>query len=155
MPLQPQDTAPDFSLLDQNGKKHTLSDYAGKYILLYFYPKDDTPGCTKEACNFRDRLNELKEHGVQVLGVSKDSVESHKKFAEKFQLNFPILSDLEKTMLQNYGVWVEKSMFGKKYMGISRDSYLIDPQGKVLKHYHKVKPATHVDDVIKDMKELV
>ena len=154
MKLQLNNAAPDFSLPDQYGNTKSLSDYLGKHVLLYFYPKDNTPGCTKEACNFRDRLNELKQHNVQVLGVSKDSVESHKKFAEKFNLNFPLLSDQGKKVIKKYGIWVEKSMFGKKYMGISRDSYLIDPKGKIIKHYHKVKPAKHVDEVINDLKEI-
>lgn len=144
--------APAFSLQDQDGKTHALKDFLGKKVLLYFYPKDDTPGCTKEACNFRDRLNELKKHGVQVLGVSCDSVATHKKFAEKYQLNFPLLADVDKTVVEKYGVWVEKSMYGKKYMGIQRDSFLIDERGTVVKHYVKVKPDRHVDDVIADLK---
>ncbi|MBT4153519.1 MAG: thioredoxin-dependent thiol peroxidase [Candidatus Magasanikbacteria bacterium] len=143
--------APALTLQDQDGVSISLADYLGKKVLLYFYPKDDTPGCTKEACNFRDRLNELQQHGVQVLGVSKDSVTSHKAFADKFQLNFPLLSDESTDTIQAYGVWKEKSMFGKTYMGISRDSFLIDETGVVQKHYHKVKPAKHVDEVIKDL----
>lgn len=146
--------APDFTLLDQEGKEHSISDYLGKKVLLYFYPKDDTPGCTTEACNFRDRLNELKEQKVQVLGVSCDDVKSHKKFAEKFQLNFPLLADTEKKVVEKYGVWGEKSMYGKKYMGIQRDSFLIDEKGVVIKHYIKVKPADHVDEVIQDVKNM-
>ncbi len=144
-------SAPLFSLPDQDGINHALSDYLGKKVLLYFYPKDDTPGCTKEACNFRDRLNELATHGLQVLGVSVDSVASHKKFATKFSLNFPLLADEEKTVVTAYGVWGEKSMFGKKYMGIQRDSFLIDEKGNMVKHYVKVKPETHVDEVLKDI----
>lgn len=144
-------TAPSFTLLDQNGQKHSLKDYKGKKILLYFYPKDDTPGCTTEACSFRDSLNDFKKHGVQVLGVSCDSPESHKKFAEKFHLNFPLLADTEKEVVQKYGVWGEKSMYGRKYMGIFRDSFLIDEKGKIVKHYQKVKPAEHVEQVLKDL----
>lgn len=143
--------APDFTLLDQNEKEHSLSEFKGKKVLLYFYPKDDTPGCTTEACSFRDRLNELKKHGVQVIGVSCDTPKSHKKFAEKFQLNFPLLADVDKKVVEKYGVWVEKSMYGKKYMGIQRDSFLIDETGKVVKHYEKVKPTEHVDEVKKDL----
>lgn len=143
--------APAFTLSDQNGKKHSLSEYAGKKVLLYFYPKDDTPGCTTEACSFRDRLNELKKQKVQVLGVSCDDEKSHKKFAEKFQLNFPLLADTDKKVVNKYGVWLEKSMYGRKYMGIQRDSFLIDEKGVVVKHYEKVKPAEHVDEVIKDV----
>ncbi|PIR75583.1 MAG: thioredoxin-dependent thiol peroxidase [Candidatus Magasanikbacteria bacterium CG10_big_fil_rev_8_21_14_0_10_43_9] len=144
--------APSFTLADQHGKMHSLKDYAGKKVLLYFYPKDDTPGCTTEACNFRDRLNELKDHGVQVLGVSKDSVDSHKKFAEKFQLNFPLLADEDGTVVEAYNVLKEKSMFGKTYMGVSRESFLIDEEGNIAKHYEKVKPAEHVEEVLEDVK---
>ncbi len=154
MAVQLNQKAPDFTLLDQEGKEHSLSDYLGKKVLLYFYPKDDTPGCTTEACSFRDRLNELKKHNVQVLGVSVDDVKSHKKFAEKFGLNFPLLADTEKKVVNDYGVWGQKSMFGKKYMGIQRDSFLIDEKGVVIKHYEKVKPAEHVDEVIKDAKNM-
>lgn len=120
-------------------------------MLLYFYPKDDTPGCTTEACNFRDRLNELKDHGVQVLGVSKDTIASHKKFSEKFDLNFPLLSDENGTLVKAYGVWKEKSMYGKTYMGISRESFLIDEEGNLVKHYEKVKPEEHVEEVLRDV----
>lgn len=143
--------APAFSLKDQDGKMHKLSDYTGKTLLLYFYPKDMTPGCTVEAQCFRDRNNEFKKYKVQVLGVSVDSVESHKKFVEKHGLNFPLLSDDKKTVVEKYGVWVEKSMFGKKYMGIRRDSFLIGSDGKIIKHYEKVNPAKHVDEVLKDL----
>ena len=146
--------APAFTLPDQDGTDHTLSDYAGSYVLLYFYPKDMTPGCTEEACSFRDHLNELKTHGVQVLGVSADSVKSHKKFVEKHDLNFPLLADTEKEIVKKYGILVEKSMFGKKYMGIQRDSFLIGKDGTILKHYEKVKPSEHVADVLRDVKEL-
>ena len=143
-----------FSLPDQDNKIHSLKDYAGKKILLYFYPKDDTPGCTKEACNFRDRLDQLTNHGLVVLGVSKDSPESHVKFREKYSLTFPLLSDEQLEAAKGYGVWVEKSMFGKKYMGIQRDSFLIDEDGNIIKHYKKVKPAGHVDEVLKDLEAL-
>ncbi len=146
--------APKFTLLDQDGEKRSLSDYEGKKVLLYFYPKDDTPGCTTEACSFRDRLNELKKFGVQVLGVSCDDVKKHKKFVEKFDLNFPLLADTEKEIVNKYGVWLEKSMYGKKYMGIQRDSFLIDENGVIQKHYEKVKPAEHVDQIIADLKSL-
>ncbi len=143
--------ASGFTLLDQDGKEHSLSDYKGQKVLLYFYPKDDTPGCTIEACSFRDRLNELKDKGVQVLGVSVDDVKSHKKFAEKFQLNFPLLADTEKKVVNDYGVWVQKSMYGKKYMGIQRDSFLIDENGEIIKHYEKVKPEEHVEQILSDL----
>lgn len=147
--------APAFTLVDQYSCKQSLRDYLGKTVLLYFYPKDDTSGCTKEACGFRDRLIELKKYGVYVLGVSADSVESHIKFAKKYNLNFPLLSDSEQKVIQKYGVWVEKSMYGRKYMGIQRDSFLIDSTGKILKHYVKVKPDIHVDEVVRDVKKIV
>lgn len=143
--------APSFELPDQNGKFHRLEDYRGQKVLLYFYPKDDTPGCTVEAQCFRDRLNELKAKGVQVLGVSADSVKSHQRFVKKFSLNFPLLADSETTVCQAYGVWKEKSMFGKKFMGIQRDSFLIDEQGRLVQHYENVDPATHVDQVMAEL----
>lgn len=141
----------DFSLPDQDGVVRSLADYKGQKVLLYFYPKDDTPGCTVEAKCFRDRLNELKAKGVQVLGVSVDSVESHKKFVQKHGLNFPLLADVNKKVVQEYGVWGEKSMMGKKFMGIQRDSFLFDETGKLLHHYVKVKPETHVEEVLADL----
>ena len=146
--------APDFSLPDQDGKPHSLSDYLGKTVLLYFYPKDMTPGCTVEACSFRDAMNDLKAGGVQVLGLSVDSVESHKKFAERYHLNFPILSDMNKKVVQDYGVWGDRKFLGVKYVGTSRESFLINGKGVVVKHYPKVKPATHVAEVLKDVGEM-
>ena len=146
--------APNFKLLDQDGNKKSLSDYSGQWILLYFYPKDMTPGCTTEAQCFRDRINDFQKLGVQVIGVSCDSVASHKKFATKHSLNFPLLADTEKTVVHAYGVWGEKSMYGKKYMGIMRDSFLIDPDGRIVKHYVKVKPGEHVEEVLRDIKKL-
>lgn len=151
--LKDKTKAKNFRLPDQDGKIHTLHDYAGEWILIYFYPKDATPGCTIEACSFRDNMPFLEDIGVKVLGVSADSIESHNKFAQKHNLTFPLLSDTNKEMLQTYGVWQEKSMFGKKYMGIDRTSYLIDPEGKIAKVYQKVKPAKHVKEVIADLKE--
>lgn len=142
--------APNFTLFDENEIERSLSDYKGQKVLLYFYPKDDTPGCTKEAQCFRDRLNELSAANVQMLGVSCDDTMSHKKFVEKYHLNFPLLADVDKKVVKAYGVWVEKSMFGKKYMGIQRDSFLIDEKGFVVKHYKKVKPAIHPDEVMAD-----
>lgn len=145
--------APEFSLQDQSGATHTLKQYLGKKVLLYFYPKDSTPGCTVEACNFRDSLEELSQKGVQVLGVSADSVKSHSKFADNQKLNFPILSDSEKTVSNAYGVYVEKTFMGKKYMGIQRDSFLINKEGVVVKHYEKVDPKTHTSEVLKDLEQ--
>jgi len=146
--------APAFKLKDDKGKEVALKDFLGSYLLLYFYPKDNTPGCTKEACSFRDNLNKLKKLNVQVLGVSCDSEASHKKFIDKFSLNFPLLVDDQKELVEKYGVWVEKSMYGKKYMGIQRDSFLIDPTGKIVKHYIKIKPEAHVEQIIEDVKAL-
>lgn len=144
--------APDFKLLDQDEEVRSLADYKGRHILLYFYPKDMTPGCTIEAQCFRDKLNYLKKLGVQVLGVSADNVDSHKKFADAHRLNFPLLADVDKKVINKYGVWVEKSMYGKTYMGIRRDSFLINEEGVVVKHYIKVSPSEHVDEVIKDVR---
>lgn len=146
--------APDFKLPDQDQAFRSLADYKGRYVLLYFYPKDMTPGCTTEAQCFRDKLNDLKSLGVQVLGVSADDVESHKKFVEMHGLNFPLLADVSKEVIEKYGAWGEKSMYGKKYMGIMRESFLIDKNGVVIKHYAKVKPEEHAEEVIRDVKVL-
>lgn len=146
--------APTFCLNDQEGKQHCLSHYKGKWVLLYFYPKDDTPGCTKEACMIRDSWDAFEKHNAVVLGVSRDSEKSHKRFQEKYDLPFPLLSDKEGEVVMEYGVWKEKSMFGKKYMGISRESFLIDPEGNIAKHYEKVTPAVHAEEVLADLKEL-
>lgn len=146
--------APAFKLLDDEGKERSLAEFKGKTVLLYFYPKDMTPGCTTEACTLRDKMNDLKDLGVVVLGVSKDSVESHKKFKEKERLNFSLLSDPDMKMLESYGVWKEKSIYGKTFLGISRESFLINGEGVVVKHYAKVKPADHADEVIADVKAM-
>ncbi|OGX39251.1 MAG: thiol peroxidase [Omnitrophica WOR_2 bacterium RIFCSPHIGHO2_02_FULL_68_15] len=147
-------TAPEFSLPDQTGKVHTLSAYRGQWVLIYFYPKDDTPGCTTEACGLRDRFSAFTKIKAVVLGVSADSVKSHQKFAEKFTLPFPLLADEQKSVVQAYGVWGEKSFMGKKYLGISRMSFLIDPQGRIAKVYPKVAPADHPDEVLQDLEAL-
>ena len=146
--------APTFSLPDQDGNIHSLSDFDGKKVLLYFYPKDSTPGCTTEACSFRDHLNALKGHGVHVLGISKDNVDSHKKFANAQGLNFPLLSDEDGTVCEAYGVWREKMNFGKKYWGIKRESFLIGEDGAILKHYKTVKPKEHVQQILKYLETL-
>jgi peroxiredoxin Q/BCP len=146
--------APDFSLPDQAGNIHRLSDYKGNYLVLYFYPKDDTPGCTTEACSFRDELPQFNKLHVPVLGMSADSVQKHKKFIEKFNLPFTLLSDESKQTLQIYGVWEEKKFMGKKYMGILRNTVIIDPEGKIAKVYEKVKPAEHVEEVLRDLAQL-
>ncbi len=139
--------APDFSLHDQNGETHTIKQYKGKKILLYFYPKDDTPGCTTEACNFRDKYEELQKSGLVVLGISKDNVKSHKKFAEKYELPFPLLADEDTEVCKAYGVWKLKKFMGREYMGIDRMSFLIDEEGKIAKVYEEVKPKEHVGEV--------
>ena len=144
--------APDFKLPDQDGKMHTLREHNGKWVLLYFYPKDDTPGCTAEACAIRDEFPNFKKIRAVVLGVSKDSVESHKKFAEEYRLPFRLLSDTEKKVIQKYGVWGEKNMMGKKYMGVKRTSFLIDPNGIIAKVYENVKPDNHAGEVLEDIK---
>lgn len=143
--------APTFTLPDQTGKVHTLADYRGKWVVLYFYPKDLTPGCTIEACNFRDNVNRLSGAGAVVLGVSADSVKRHEKFAAVEKLNFPILSDETHETLNAYGVWQQKSMMGKKYMGIVRTTMIIDPHGVVRKVYDKVKVTGHVNEVLGDL----
>src|SRR3989338_8344656 len=152
MKLKAGQLAPYFTLPDQDGKQHSLSDYGGKWGLVYFYPKDDTPGCTKEACAIRDdntRFNKLK---AKVLGISVDSVKSHKKFAEKYALPFTLLSDEKKEVVKKYGVWQKKKFMGKEYMGTIRTSFLIDSAGKVAKIYESVKPETHAEEVLKDLK---
>lgn len=141
-------SAPAFSLPDETGTFINLSDFQGKQVVLYFYPKDDTPGCTKEACAFRDGIQEIRTKGAVVLGVSADSVGSHQKFSDKFQLNFPLLSDEMKTMLKAYGVWKEKSMYGKKYMGIERTTVLIKEDGTVGRIFPKVKVDGHFVEVL-------
>jgi len=143
--------APDFTLLDDAGEKVNLSDLKGKKVVVYFYPKDDTPGCTTEACNFRDGLSEIKKQGAVVLGVSADSVESHKKFKKKFELNFPLLADPEKKMIERYGVWKEKKNYGKTYMGIERTTFVIGSDGKIVKIYPKVKVEGHAEKVLAEL----
>ena len=146
--LQVGELVPDFTLVDQDEKSHTLSQYQGKKVVLYFYPKDMTPGCTVQAEGMRDSMNDLESKGIVVLGVSVDDVKSHKKFVEKHNLNFPLLADTEKTVVQAYGVWKEKSMFGKKYMGIQRDTFLIDEEGKLIQHFEKVNPLKHASQIL-------
>jgi len=143
--------AQDFTLPDQYGKIHKLSDYRGRWVILFFYPRDNTPGCTKEACNFRDSYHEFEKRGIQILGVSKDSVASHKKFAEKFSLNFPILSDEKKKVIKLYKAWGLKKFMGREFEGTIRMSYLVNPQGKIEKIYPKVNPLTHASEVLSDV----
>lgn len=150
------DKAPKFELPDQNGKTHKLEELLkmGDYVLLYFYPKDDTSGCTLQACGIRDNIPQFEKLDCTVVGVSPDAVKSHTKFVDKYDLNFTILSDESKETLEKYGVWKEKSMYGKKYMGVVRTSYLLDSKGKIVKVYEKVKPETHADMVLADLSEL-
>ncbi len=147
--------APAFSLSDEAGTIRKLSDYAGSWVVLYFYPKDDTPGCTKEACVISEVYDEFEALGVTVLGVSKDSPASHKAFKEKYQLPFTLLSDEELKTIQAYGAWQERSMYGKKFMGTARITYIIDPKGKVARVYPKVSPADHALELLKDLRSLI
>lgn len=148
------DTAPAFTLPDQQGHLHSLSDYRGKWVVLYFYPKDDTPGCTKEACNFRDEKDRLEDLGAVVLGVSADDVESHGKFHGKYGLNFPLLADPDKHMIKAYGAWGMKSMFGKEYEGILRQTFIINPQGQIARVWDKVNPEEHALEVAQALEQL-
>ena len=154
MGLNVGDKAPDFALKDQSGKEHRLSRYEGQWVLIYFYPKDDTPGCTTEACGIRDQFSQFGKLKAQVFGVSADSVARHDKFARKFKLPFPLLADESKQMLEAYGVWGQKQFMCKTYLGIHRSSFLIDPKGRVAKVYEKVKPDGHAEEVLKDLATL-
>jgi peroxiredoxin len=146
--LEVGDIAPDFSCEDDMGEKVCLNDYKGKKIVLYFYPRDNTPGCTKQACFFRDNMEELTKYNAIVIGVSKDSVKSHQNFKNKHELNFLLLADQDKKMCNDYGVWVEKKMYGKTSMGILRSTFLINEEGKIEKIWKKVKVQGHVEEVI-------
>lgn len=146
--------AHDFTLPDQNGIMHSLHDYLGKWVVLYFYPKDDTPGCTKEACNFRDSFHNLEKLGVVIIGVSKDSIASHKKFATKYNLTFPILSDENHELIEKYSAWGEKKFMGRLFLGILRMTYLINPKGEIVKVYEKVNPTMHTDEIMSDLEIL-
>jgi peroxiredoxin Q/BCP len=143
--------APSFILYDQDNRQHSLTDYLGKLILLYFYPKDDTPGCTIEACSFRDSYLLLKKMNIIVLGVSADLSTMHKKFSKKYKLPFPLLADVKREVIQLYGAGGIKNIFVKKVQFIKRESFLINPLGNIVKHYKKVNPKTHVSEVINDV----
>lgn len=145
----------NYELEDSNGNKVRLSDFAGKYIVLYFYPKDNTPGCTTEACSFRDANEVMKKMGIEVIGVSKDSVSSHKNFLEKFKLNFLLLSDPEKKLQEAFGVWQKKRFLGKEYMGTERTTFIIGPDGEILKKFEKVKPNEHAEEVLKELETII
>ena len=146
--LKEGDKAPDFELPTDGGKLLKLSKLKGKPVVVYFYPKDDTPGCTKEACSFRDADDVYRSKGMRVLGVSTDDEKSHQKFISKFQLPFDLLADTDKKIVNDYGVWGEKSMYGKKYMGTNRKTFLIDGDGKIAKIFDKVDVAAHADEVL-------
>lgn len=146
--------APALKLKDQDGKVHSLKDYEGKNVVLYFYPKDNTSGCTKEAESFRDHIKEIEKHNAVVIGISGDSVASHKKFAEKLDLPFDLLADEDKKILEKYGVWQEKKMYGKTYMGTVRTTVIINKEGRVAKIFPKVKVKGHTEEVLATLKEL-
>ncbi len=152
--LEAGDAAPDFTLPDQDGRELTLADLRGETVVLYFYPRADTPGCTTQACGVRDRGSEYAAAGARVIGVSPDEVGAVKKFAEKFDLDFTLLADADHAVAEAYGTWVEKSMYGKKYMGVQRATFLIDTEGKIARVFPKVSPKTHDDVVLKALAEL-
>jgi len=145
--------APAFSLEDQSGKTVKLSDFKGRKVVLYFYPKDDTPGCTREACAFRDEHSVLQKAGAVVLGVSPDSGASHARFAGKYKLPFPLLADTDHAVAEKYGAWGEKSLYGRKFMGITRSTFLVDGTGKITRVWPKVKVDGHVDQVLEAVRE--
>lgn len=148
MPVSEGGLAPDFELKDENGEPHRLSDYQGRAVVLYFYPKDDTPGCTKEACNFRDDYSAYEKAGVTILGVSPDTSKSHRKFIDKYELPFTLLADTEKKVSKMYDVWGTKKFRGREYEGVRRTTFLIDAEGKIAKIYKNVKPADHSEEVL-------
>jgi len=152
MSLEPGDKAPDFTLPTDGGGTVTLSKLKGKKVVLYFYPKDDTSGCTAEACGFRDAFPNFRKIDAAVIGISRDSVASHDKFKKKYELSFALAADIEGKVTEKYGVWVEKSMYGRKYMGIERATFLVDEKGVVRKVWHKVKVPGHVDEVLAAVK---
>ncbi|MBK7456609.1 MAG: thioredoxin-dependent thiol peroxidase [Anaerolineales bacterium] len=151
MPIVSGIPAPEFEMLDDTSTLRKLSDYRGRHVVLYFYPKDDTPGCTKEACNFRDDYSAYDQAGVVILGVSPDSVRSHVKFKQKFQLQFPLLADEEHKVSERYGVWGPKKFMGKEYVGVLRTTFLIDRDGMVKKVYENVRPAEHSAELLKEL----
>ncbi len=147
-------SAPGFVLPDQSGQPRALADFLGQWVVLYFYPKDDTPGCTKEACGFRDGFARFKRAGIIVLGVSADSVKKHAKFVGKYELPFLLLADESKVVVEQYGVWAKKKFMGREYMGILRTTFLIDPEGKIAKIYENVKPEEHAEEVLAEVLRL-
>lgn len=153
MPLFEGIPAPDFSLLDETGTVRKLTDYRGAPLVLYFYPRDDTPGCTKEACNFRDDYSAYQEAGVTILGVSPDTVKSHSKFKAKYELPFTLLADTDHEVCELYGVWGRKKFMGREYDGVFRTTFLIDPSGHIIKVFEKVKPADHSEQVLEALRQ--
>lgn len=145
--------APAFTGKDQNGNTVNLADYAGEPLAIYFYPADDTPGCTAQACNLRDNFALLKKNNIAIVGVSPDDVNSHKKFEDKYELPFPLIADTDKKIIEKYGVWGEKNMYGKKSMGLMRTTYLIDEEGKILKVFKRPKTKEHAEEILKAWKE--
>ncbi len=146
--LKEGDKAPDFAVTDQSGKTVSLKDLRGKKVVLYFYPKDDTPGCTKEACSFRDSFSKFKKRGIEVFGVSLDSEKSHQKFIDKFSLPFRLLADTDRKLSDSFGTYGEKKFMGRTYMGVNRMTFLIDEKGKIKKIFGKVKPEEHAEEVL-------
>lgn len=145
---------PQFSLPDQDRKIHNIKDYKGKWVIIYFYPKDLTPGCTTEACNFQEALPDFNSIDAVIFGISKDSVKQHKKFANKYNLQFSLLSDENSDVCEQFGVWQKKSMYGKEYMGIARSTFIVNPAGKIVKVYPKVNVKEHHSEILNDLKEL-
>jgi len=146
--------APAFSLPDQNKQVHALADYAGKWLVIYFYPKDDTPGCTTEACAFRDAWSQYEEQGIAVVGISKDTAGSHQRFSQKFELNFPILSDRSTETIQAYGAWGTKKFMGKEFQGIIRKTFIVNPAGEIVKEYVGMDVAVHAQEILADIASL-
>ncbi len=152
MPIAAGDLAPDFQLLDDSNRPRKLSDFRGQSVILYFYPKDDTPGCTKEACRFRDDYSAYEEAGVTILGVSPDSVASHVKFKQKYQIPFLLLADTDHKVCDLYGVWGPKKMMGREYQGVLRTTFLIEPNGRILRVFENVRPSEHSAEVLDELK---
>jgi len=152
--LEAGDRAPAFTLPDQDGNKVKLTELKGETVVLYFYPRADTPGCTTQACGVRDRGTDYERAGIRVIGISPDTVEAQRKFADKFDLKFTLLADADHAVAEKYGAWVEKSMYGRKYWGVARSTFIVDPKGKIAKVFPKVSPKTHDDVVLKALGEL-
>lgn len=152
--LKEGDIAPDFKAVNQNGKEIRLSDFRGQKIVLYFYPKDETPGCIKEACSFRDSFQAYEEKGIKILGISTDDELSHQKFISKYNLPFDLIADKDKSIVNAYGVYGEKTLYGRKYFGTNRTTFLIDENGRIVKIFRKVKPEGHAEEVLKEFDRL-